>query len=490
MSLKKNFLYNLAYRIVNLIVPLITAPYVARILGAHSLGTYTLSQTFANYFVLFIMLGVANYGNRSIARTRDSKEVLSRTFWEIYSLQLFLGVVLSVIYVIVVSSIYSGIDKTIYLLQIFYVLSGGLDINWCCHGLENFKLASIRSMVVRIVLAVFTFAFVHSQSDLWIYTLLLSFGTLASVLILWPFIIKHVGFTKPNINGIISHIKPNLMLFLPVIAVSLYNMMDKLILGYMSNSAEVQFYQYAETIVQIPCTLILALDTVMMPRVSNMLVNNREKEILPLTDKVMTFAMSMGAASAFGLAAISDTFAPWFYGAEFKRTGLFIALLAPIIIFKSWAGVIRTQHIIPYKKDTIYLKSLTTGAVINLIADISLIPFLNGIGAIIGTILAEGSVCFVQFFCTRHALPFKKYLWRGVLFIGCGAVMYGCLSVVHQLFLPPIVSLIIQISVGGIIYLALCFIVIWKVLKDYRLINEVFRTLHIKTRLHKETSYE
>lgn len=480
MSLKKNFVYNMAYRIVNLIVPLITAPYVSRVLGASSLGIYTLSQTFANYFVIFIMLGVSNYGNRSIARVRDDPEKLSKTFWEIYTLQLFLGILLSLIYSVTVFVSYTGLERTIYFLQIFYVVSGGLDINWCCHGLEKFKLASIRSMIVRIFLAVLTFVFVHSKGDIWIYTLLLSFGTLSSVIILWPFILKKIRFLKPSLREIISHIKPNLMLFLPVIAVSLYNLMDKLILGYMSTTDEVQFYQYAETIVQIPCTLILALDTVMMPRVSNMLVKGKETEILTLTEKVMTFAMFMGAASAFGMAAIARTFAPWFYGDEFLRTGYFIVLLCPIIIFKSWAGVVRTQHIIPYSKDKIYLCSIGTGAVINLIADFALIPVLNGVGAIFGTVLAEASVCFVQFYSTRECLPFKRYLKRGVLFCMAGLLMYLAIFKIQYLDIKAIYIIALQILIGATVYIILCGAILYFILKDYDILNDILKIAHIK----------
>lgn len=486
MSLKKNFVYNLLYRIVNLIIPLITAPYVARVLGAKNLGTYTLSQTFANYFVIFIMLGVANYGNRSIARVRDNQEQLSKTFWEIYSLQLFLGILLTTVYSFTVFLTQSGLERIIYFLQIFYVASGGLDINWCCHGLEEFKLASIRSMVVRIALAILTFVFVHSRDDIWIYTLLLSLGTFSSVLILWPFIIKKVRFYKPSIKGILSHIRPNLMLFLPVISVSLYNLMDKLILGYMSTTSEVQFYQYAETIVQIPCTLILALDTVMMPRVSNMLVKGMEEKISTLTEKVMTFAMFMGAASAFGLAAIADTFAPWFYGEEFTRTGLFIILLCPIVIFKSWAGVVRTLHIIPYRKDKIYLQSITIGAILNLFADFMLIPILSGIGAIIGTILAEGAVCYVQFFSVRKCLPFKRYIKRGILFCLAGVVMYLTIFNFKNLSTSSLMILMLQIILGAAIYSLVCFLIMRFILKDYQLINEIMSILRIKKRFgHK-----
>ena len=311
-GLKKNFVYSVSYQILNIILPLITAPYVTRVLGAQGLGIYSKSQALAQYFLLFAMLGVNNYGNRAIARVRDKRDELSKTFCEIYAFQLITATIVSFSYWVYCLQ-FSSHNQLIYTMQAFYVMSGLLDINWCCFGMEKFKLTTIRNMVVRILAAVAVFTLVNSKDDLWLYTFIISFGHIVSTLVVWPFIKKHIDFIRPTWTGIKKHIKPNLVLFWPVIAVSLYNIMDKLMLGWFSEDEEVAFYTYAERIVTIPTTLILALDNVIMPRMSNLYATEGKNErIKYLMNNVMLFAMFMAAAMGFGLAGVADVFAPWF----------------------------------------------------------------------------------------------------------------------------------------------------------------------------------
>lgn len=482
VSLKTNFVYNMAYQILSIILPLITSPYVTRVLGAANLGTYSYSQAFANYFYLFAMLGVNNYGNRSIARVRDNQDALNRTFWEIFSLQILVGTIVTVSYMTYVS-FFVNTNRMIYVLQFFYVVSGALDINWACFGLEKFKLTAIRSMVVRIAMVVAVFVFVRGEGDLWKYTLILSVQYFVAAMGVWPFILKHITFTKVTWGGIVKHIKPNLMLFWPVIAVSLYNIMDKLMLGYFSTEEELAFYTYAERIVTIPTTVILALDNVMMPRMSNLYATGGKDIAGRLMDNVMMFAMFMSVAMAFGLSGVGELFATWFYGAAFMRCGYFIVLLCPVIIFKGCAGVLRTQYIIPTQKDKIYLSSLVTGAIVNLFLNAMLIPIYNGVGAIIGTVAAEFSVCFVQFGMTQKDIPIGKYIIDLCGFIGDGIVMYGVIRLLDGVGGATFVTMGVQIILGMIVYILIGTIYMVKIRKNPVLVNEVFKMFKIKYRI-------
>ena len=481
-GLKKNFLYSISYQILSIILPLITAPYVTRVLGAKSLGIYSKSQALANYFFLFAMLGVNNYGNRAIARVRDRRDEVSKTFWEIYSFQVITAVISSSLYWIYCLQFASD-NRLIYMMQAFYVMSGLLDVNWCCFGLEKFKLTTIRSMIVRIATAVAVFAFINSKDDLWLYTFIISFGHIVSTLVVWPFIKNHIDFVKPTWAGIKRHIKPNLVLFWPVIAVSLYNIMDKLMLGWFSADEEVAFYTYAERIVTIPTTLILALDNVIMPRMSNLYASEGGNEkIKYLMDNVMLFAMFMAAAMGFGLAGIADVFAPWFYGSAFTRCGYFIFLLSPVIVVKAWAGALRTQFIIPTGRDKIYVISLTTGAIVNLILNALLIPRINGVGAIIGTLAAEFAVCFLQFFWCRKDIDIKNYLVNGFSFCIIGTIMFFVVEALSHVSSSALITMVVQVICGAIVYIFVgCFYMV-KIRKNPVLVNEGLKMLKIKYR--------
>lgn len=480
-GLKTNFIYNLSYQILAIILPLITGPYISRVLGSHNVGVYTFTQATAHYFFLFAMLGVSNYGNRTIAGIRDKKEEISKTFWEIYAFQFFMGVLVCLAYFIY-CFFWVKQDVFVTFLQFFYVVSGCFSINWLMFGLEEFKITTIRNVVVRVGMAVLVFVFVKSRDDLPIYTAILSGGSLVSVLIIWPFALKHIPFHKPTFKGIASHIKPNLILFWPVVAVSLYNIMDKIMLGTMSDKDEVGFYTYAENIVQIPNTLILALDNIMLPRMSNLFATNKTKQAFELMHNVMMFAALASTAMAFGLAGVGPIFAPWFYGRSFERCGVLIVMLSPIIIFKGFAGALRTQYIIPKKRDKVYLISLTTGACVNLIINFLLIPRMQGVGAVIGTIGAEFSVAFLQFFMLRKEIKVKKYLTEGLAFCVIGLIMYVLIRQIPSMNAGPVITMGLQIVAGAVIFIVLSSIYMIKILKQPIILNETLKTLKIRVR--------
>lgn len=481
-SLKTNFLYNILYECLLILLPIITSPYAARVLGASNLGIYSYSQAFANYFYLFVMLGVKNYGNRMIARVRNNQEDLNRTFWEIFLFQFLFGLIVSLVYICYIC-FFIQTNRLIYILQFLYVLSGVIDINWACFGLEKFKLTSIRSMIINILMTISILAFVKSENDLWIYTLILSVKYLVSAVAVWPFILKHISFVKVKWSGILYHIKPNLMLFLPVVSISLYNIMDKLMLGYFSAPEEVAFYTNAEHIVSIPVTVISALNNVMMPRMSNLYATNSKKMAEKLMDNVMMFAMLMSVAMAFGLAGVGETFAAWFYGSAFARCGYFIVLLCPTILFRGCAGALRTQYIIPTEKDKIYLTSLVTGAMVNLTLNSLLIPKMNGVGAIIGTVAAEFFVCFVQFFMTRKDISIWKYIGDVVGFVMIGTAMYILVRLLDDISGTAVITIGIQVIAGTVVYMILAALYMVKVRKNPVLVNEGFKILKIKYRI-------
>lgn len=460
-KIKKNLVYNVCYQLLVIILPFITAPYVSRVLGAYNIGIYSYTQALANYFYLFVMLGVINYGNRTIAAIRDDRNTLDKTFWEIYSFQLLVGLFVTALYFIYCIS-YVKENRLIYCMQFFYVASGIFDVNWLCFGLEKFKLTTIRSVIVRLGMVFAIFLFVKDQSDLSIYTGILSVGSLLAVLAVWPFVLSNVNFRRPSLTGIVKHIKPNLVLFLPVVAVSLYNIMDKLMLGSFSTEEEVGFYTYAERITQIPNTIILALNSVLMPRMANLYAKNDTIKTRNMMDNIMLFAMFMSVLMAFILARIAPNFAPWFYGDEFARCGLFIVMLCPIIIFKGWAGVLRTQYIIPKGKDRVFITSLTIGAVVNLIINYCLIPKYSGIGAVVGTLFAEFAVCLVQFTMIYKEIPFKIYLKDGLAFCCMGLVMYNAVLYIEYLNVSPFFTMVIQIVIGTILFTIWLYFIVLK----------------------------
>lgn len=450
-SVKKNILYNICYQMLILILPLITAPYVSRILGAKNVGIYSYTQAIANYFVLFSMLGINNYGNRTIAKYRDDKIKVSKVFWELYIFQLIFSCIMSIIYFVYVFE-YIESDIYIYILQYIYILSAAFDVNWFCFGMEKFKITIVRNIIIKLLSTISVFVFVKNNNNLGIYTFIVSMSMLATQIVIWPYIFREVYFIKPKISGIIKHVKPNLLLFVPVLSISLYNIMDKLMLGIFSDSIEVGYYDYAQKIVEVPNSLILAIGTVLMPRISNLIANGKVDVGEKLVEKSILVVMIFSTVFTFGLAAIAPIFTPWFYGEEFRKCGIFIVYLSPIIILKGCAGIIRTQLIIPNEKDNVYILSISLGAIINLITNYLLIPKYYGMGAVIGTIMAEATVCIVQFIKMREYINLRNHIKDEIVFCIFGAIMYFSIIKLQSMNIDVIFGIIIQIILGVIIY--------------------------------------
>lgn len=420
-SIRKNFLYNSLYQILIMFIPLFTTPYLSRVLGPSGIGTYSYAYSVANYFVLFIMLGLNNYGNREIASVRDNQQELRKTFWSIYTMQFIIGIIVNVFYLIYCIHI-SG-NLIISLSMSLFVLSACFDINWCFFGLEKFKMTVMRNALIKICTMISIFLFVKTSNDTVIYCLVMVIGILISQIILWPYVIKEIKFYKPKLAEITRHIKPNLFLFLTVIAVSLFKIMDKIMLGFLTSTEQVGFYESSEKIINIPIALVTALGTVMLPRMTNMISNNVENNNRFIYYS-MLFSMFFSTSMCFGIMAISQEFVPIFYGNGYEICVSLFIILLPSCIFLAFANVVRTQYILPHQLDSIYVASAFLGAGINLLINFLLIPKYEAVGASIGTLFAEIAVCFYQCYKVRKFIPIKTYVSKSIPFVLSGLLMF------------------------------------------------------------------
>ena len=450
-SLQKNFLYNVLYQILLVILPLITAPYISRTLGATAVGVYSYTYSVAYYFLLIAMLGIGNHGNRSIAAVRDDRKKLNKTFSSIYSLQVITFSIAILAYAIYLV-LFVKDNRLIVLLQLIYVTSGLFDIGWLFFGLEQFKLTVARNTLIKISTVVLMFVFVHKPSDLWKYTLIMSAGTLFSQAYLWLYVKKYVSFEKCSVKEITSNIKPVLILFIPVLAYSIYKVMDKIMLGNMSSYDQVGFYNNAEKIINIPMGIITALGTVMLPRMSNIVANGDKKRVddyIRISAKLVTL---LSSAIAFGLMGVSSVLAPVFFGDEFIACGEIIRLLSVTVFFIAWANVIRTQYLIPNKRDSIYLTSTMVGAILNLIINWMLIPKYQANGAAFGTIVAEFSVMLVQMVAVKNELSMRKYIMSYSPILIIGLIMAVLVDGIGIKLGVSVSTLAIQILAGGFFF--------------------------------------
>lgn len=442
----KNFLYNLAYQLLTFIIPIILTPYISRVLGADNIGVYSYSYSIVYYFMLLSMLGINNYGSREIAKCKNKLE-RSKAFKGIYSIQIFCGLFAVLLYSTLLF-LYNYAHKEILLINTIFLISSLLDINWFYFGREKFKLVTTRNIIIKILSAIIIFVLVKTPHQLWLYALLLNITTLLSQIYMWLFLPKEIDNIKLDRTDITKHIKPCLVFFIPVISYSIYRVMDKTMIGAIVESSELGNYENAEKIINIPISIATALGTVMLPHMS-------KKNALEIRNSIEdTFRLSafFTIPSAIALTIIAQDFSTIFFGDSFNKAGTIIQFLTCTIIFSSIANVIRTNYLIPLKKDKIYVASTILGAVTNLILNFIFIPRLGAYGACIGTIAAEFLLMFYQAIHTIKDIDYfnvvKIYFKSTILSVAMGLAMLS----VSYISIPAINRILIQLSLGALVY--------------------------------------
>ncbi|EMF0081417.1 polysaccharide biosynthesis C-terminal domain-containing protein, partial [Enterococcus hirae] len=327
------------------------------------------------------------------------------------------------------------------------------DINWFFFGMEEFRITVIRNTLVKILSTVAIFLFVKKPSDINIYTLILSLSFLVSQILLWPYLIKKVYFYKPKLSEVVSHIKPNLFLFLTVVAVSIYRTMDKIMLGYLTDNLQVGYFESSEKIIQVPMLLITSLGMIMLPRMSNLANNKKSIESKKLINKSILFAMFLSSSLCFGIMGVASEFVPLFFGKGFETCIYLFWILLPSCLFLAFANVVRTQYVIPNKLDQIYVKSVFIGAIVNFLSNSLLIKNYYSIGAAIGTLLAEIAVCVYISYKIRNDLDISYMVWISVPFIISGIIMFSVLLNVKLPFESLSSIMLGKILIGVPIYM-------------------------------------
>ncbi|EPC71715.1 PST family polysaccharide transporter [Lacticaseibacillus paracasei subsp. paracasei Lpp126] len=456
MKIVKNYLYNVGYQVFILIVPLLTTPYISRVLGSYGVGVNAYTNSVVTYFVLFGSIGVTLYGNRTIAYERDDFKKRSQSFWEINFMRF-----ITIIGAYVAFGVFFMLtDKyqEFYLAQSWQILAAALDISWFFMGLEDFGKTVLRNFAVKIVSVVMIFMFVKNAGDINLYILILTLSTLFGNLTLWPYMRRYVR--KPDWSNlhIWRHLRPSLALFVPQIATQIYLVLNKTMLGSMDGVDSSGYYEYADRIVKLVLAVVTATGTVMLPRMANTFAKKDFKKLNEYLYRSFDFVTLLSVPMAFGTAAVAPKFAPWFMGQEFAITGKLIPIESIIIVMIAWSNALGTQYLLPVGKNKEYTISVTGGAVANLILNIPLILWLGVYGAVVSTVVSEILVSGIQVFFMRRTVDVSrmfsdlpKYL---VCAIGMGIVVYVLSSVMPSSFL----SFTAQIVVGMIVYLILILI--------------------------------
>lgn len=457
-SIKRNYIYNLTYQIFAILIPLVTSPYLARILQADGIGAYSYASSITTYFSLIAVLGTSSYASREAARTRDNLDDLSKLFWEITILRFITTFVSLALFFITVY--FSGYDMLLYAACSFTILSTAVDSGWYFEGNEKFKVLMIKDFIVKIISLILIFTLVKTKQDLLIYILIQTVGIFLPNLILTGYLLYVNRFVDFKKLKLINHFRETLIYFIPSIATSIYTVLDKTMIGLiLKNDYENGYYDLAYKIYMIILTMITSLTTVIGARTSYLIAKGENEEVKDIIYKSFNFLGIISIPAIVGLMVCSDRFVLWYYGNDYAKVGSLIKCFSPLLLIIGTSNILGGAYLTPVGMRKQSAKAIIAGSVTNLIANFFLIPLFGTYGAAIGSIAAEGVITFLYILMSYKFVSFKRAFRKYYRYLLCSIVMGIIVYLVgNNISFGPFAT-IAQVFIGGLSYLAMLLLI-------------------------------
>ena len=455
MKVIKNYLYNLSYQILTIILPIITVPYVTRIFTSEDLGNYGFYNSIVSYFSLFAMLGIGIYGTKQIAAARN----VSSTFWNIYAIQLTAGILALFVYVITLVSIPKMSGMVPIILGIV-LLTKMIDISWLFTGKEDFKKITLRNTMVKVAGVISIFTFIKSSEDLYLYIFLIVIFDFLGQFVMWIPAKKFIKRPSFDTKIIKKNLHPIVLLFLPQVAISLYVVLDRTLLGLLGSYSDVGIYEQGQKLTSILLTVVSSLGAVMLPRVANLLSERKEKEAQNMVKFSFILYNLIIFPMIFGLIAINEVFVKLFLGQNFQDVKYVLYIIVFNIMFIGWTNILGYQVLVVRNKNKEFMLSTTIPAFVSVAVNIAVIPFFGYIGASITAVIVELLAFIIQWYYCRNIINKNLLFNKDLAKIICSSlVMFGAVMLCKMtLGLDGIIGLIIYLAVGGISYLGMLFL--------------------------------
>lgn len=476
-SVAKNYIFNLLYQLLTIVTPLITTPYVARVLGVENNGIYGYTISIVTYFVLFGSLGTALYGQREIAYIQNDRKKQTNVFMEILSIK-------TIAYLIVIIAFYlmfclNGDYSLFYKILIIELVANLIDISWFFQGNEEFDKTVIRNMIVKITGLVCVFLFVKSENDLWKYFLIYVLSDLLGNLSLWMYVPRYLEKNNKKKLHLKKHVKPIILLFLPQISVQIYAVLDKTMLGQLTKSmSEVAYYDQAQKIIKALLLVVSAMSTVMCSRVANSYAKNKINDVKKYLKQSVSMVWLIATPLVFGVFAVASEIVPIYFGNGYDAVIPLMCATSLILIGIGLNNVTGVQYLIQAGKQNIFTLSVTVGAVINVILNLVLIKLFGTIGAVYSSIISEFVILAIQLFYTKEVIAIKDIIYSSIKYLISGIVMYIVVILLGKILTPGLISLCIKIIIGALIYCSSLLVMKDKFTID--IINQILQTLKWK----------
>ena len=453
-KITSNYILNLIYQCLNVLSPLVTAPYISRVLNADGVGIYSYTVTIACTFSFFASLGASSYGQKMIAGARGDIRSRSAIFWELAALRVFTTVIVAIAYLIF-SFCYQ--TYTIYLLQqSFCVFTVMLDLSWFFQGIEEFKTVTIRNAIVKFLTISLIFLLVKDPSHVSRYILINSLSGIVSALTFFPFLRGKVVWVPLRDWKLKRHWRGIIQFFIPLIATQIYGETDKLMLGAMvADIAESGYYEQARKIINILIAVLTSINTVMFPRIAYLDAKHEQSQIEQLHKETFRVILLLLIPMIVGLWCVADNFVLWFLGAQFQKVAELLRFSGLLLIFMSIGNFVGMQYLSPMGKQNEMSVIYLCAAGINLVLNAFLIAAFRSVGAIVASVVAEMFSCCAQVYLLKKSeYNFKMSKGLHKYILAAAAMACVILQMNYILQLEGVIATVLDVGVGAAVYLA------------------------------------
>lgn len=419
-SLKKNFLMNILLTMSNFIFPLITFPYISRILLPAGTGKVSFATSLISYFVMFSQLGIPTYGVRAVAKVRDDREKLTRTVQELLIIN---GVMAVLSYILLFIALYTVPtlfdDRTLYLVVSLNIFFNCIGMEWMYKGLEQYTYITVRSIIFKFVALIAMFLLIHSQGDYVIYGGISIFASSASYLLNFINARKYIRMKPVGGYNFKPHLKAVAVFFAMSVATTVYTNLDVVMLKFMTTDTDVGYYNAAVKIKTILVSIVTSLGAVLLPRASYYVEHGKMDEFKRIAAKALNFVFLFAVPLVVFFIFYARQGILFLSGPAYEGSIRPMQLIMPTVLFIGISNILGIQILVPIGKEKVVLYSEIIGAVVDLALNALLIPKLAASGAAIGTLAAELAVTGYQYIVLRKmARPLFRQIRYGRILIG------------------------------------------------------------------------
>ena len=447
-SIKLNFIFSSLKGLMSVLFPVISFPYVSRVIGVDGIGKVEYCQSIISYFALFAALGISLYAVREGAKVRGNRKELSKFSREIFIINLITTFITYLgLFIFLMFPVMNGYEILLIVCSLSIILTT-LNIEWLYQIVEDYQYISIRSVIIQVLALAAMFIFVKNENDCIIYALISVLSTGGAFLFNLFHSKKYVDLLKITSLNLMKHLKPILIIFGISVASSIYLNMDKVMLGAMSGDYSVGLYSASVKLNTIVKTLISSISLVVLPRLSSYLANGNIKSYERLLKDGINLNIALSLPIAAGMIILAKPLLLLFSGYDYLDAYFSSQILSVNIIFSAIDALLYYQVLLPFGKEKEACIGTTLGAIVNLLLNFLFIPYWNINGASIATLLSEICVFMYFLYIIYSIIDLKKMvqeLWKilisAVIII---PVVVLCSIIINDILLLTVVSVIIS----------------------------------------------